>query len=47
VQGTLGRLTQILRASSILTTGSDEYVDRMGYINLAAKSEFRCLLLLV
>jgi hypothetical protein len=33
VQGTLGRLTQILRASSIVTTGSDEYVDlmRFGY----------------
>jgi hypothetical protein len=30
VQGTIGRLTQILRASSIVTTGSDEYVDLMG-----------------
>ena len=32
MQGTLGRLTQILRASSIVTTGSDEYVDLMGNI---------------
>lgn len=30
MQGTIGRLTQILRASSIVTTGSDEYVDLMG-----------------